>query len=276
LKKAYPFKGVFAWDPWIQSIGNGEFDFNSTMPITLGIGTADPNYSTVLRVYDSLKFHNANVNLVIVPNVGHEYSFAGFTNTMVRCFKYLNDTNAIAISSVSDFELLDSDAPVDVAITITNNTGKKLTYRTTSSNSVILNNPAIVEVDSAHVKLTIVPKVGRFNNVRIIFEAQDNGISVEQMIFNVKVNRGTTAVNTTSNEEKLYIFPNPANHILNVNKNANLSKIEITDIYGRRIMSVLKPKQMNQLDISNLPAGLYLVRAEGKRYSETERFVLQK
>ena len=277
LKKVYPFKGIFAWDPWIASISVGEFDFNSTMPITLAIGTDDPNYATVLNVYDSLKVHNAKVNLVIVKNVGHIYAFPTFTDNMVRCYQYLNDTNSISISKVADFGINDTDATNHVQISVTNKTGKKMTYRAISSMPSVIIDPTIVEQGVDSVKINIIPKVGKNDKVKILFEAIENGgIGIEQLTFNVKVTKvSTLTINTVSNNTKLCIYPNPTNHILNVNSTINLLKIIITDLSGRQLIRILNPRLTNQLDVSKLTAGVYLVKAEGEKNSETIRFVVQ-
>ena len=277
LKKVYPFKGVFAWDPWILSISPGEFDFNSTMPITLAIGTDDPNYSTILSLYDSLKVHHAKVNLVIVKNIGHIYAFPSFTDNMIRSFKYLNDTNSISISKVNDFEINDTVTFKNVTIALTNKTGKKMIYRAMSSKSDIISDPTIVELVNDSVKITIFPKRGEDDTVKIVFEASEKGgIGIEQITFNVKVNKVmVNAINSNSSQNKLCIYPNPAKNILNVNSTINLSKIEISDICGRRIFSVLNPGLSNQFDISNLLAGVYIVKGEGEKYSETKLFVIQ-
>jgi hypothetical protein len=276
LKKAYPFKGVFAWDPWIQTIKAGEFDYNSTMPIVLAIGTNDQNYFTILSLYDSLKAHSAKVNLVIVENVGHVLTFSSFTDNMVRCFKYLNDTNAISISEVNNFEINDTDTTKNAVLSVANLTGKKMTYQVISSLSNVMSNPKIVEQDNDSIKIGLIPKVGKSGNVKILFEARENdGMGIEQIVFSVKVNKGVTAINTLPSQKKLSVYPNPANHILNINNTMNLSKIEITDLYGRQMTCVLNPGQIHQLDISNLPAGVYLVKAGGEKYSETKLIVFK-
>jgi hypothetical protein len=274
LKKVYPFKGVFAWDPWIQSINAGEFDYNSKMPIILAIGTMDQNYTTILNLYDSLKFHNANVNLVIVKNVGHELTFSSFTDNMVRCFKYLNDTNSISINKVNDFELDDNDT-TDITISVNNKTGKKMTYRAISSKTTVMSDPKIVEQEGTNIKITLIPKIGKTGITKIVFEAGENdGLGMEQIIFNVKVIKAT-AIKSVSSRDKLFIYPNPADHILNINNTMNLSKIEITDLYGRQMICVSNPGQCHQLDISNLKSGIYFLKAEGENYWETKQFVIR-
>jgi hypothetical protein len=276
LNKAYPFKGVFAWDPWIIASNLNDFNYNSTMPITLAIGSSDQNYNTVLRVYDSLESHGANVNLVIVENVGHVLSFPSFTQDMIRSYNFLNDTNTISISSVDDFEMDDTTTSKSVTLTVANTTGKNLTYRAVSSKTSILGDPLIETIDATHVKITLSPKKGKGGTVKIVFEADETGGNgIEQIIFNVKVNVVTlpNATKDASAEDKLVVYPNPASMVLNINSTLNLSKIEICDLTGRLIVSKTKADKNNQVDIATLSPGIYFVKAEGENFSETRRFV---
>ncbi|OYT15932.1 MAG: hypothetical protein B7C24_10380 [Bacteroidetes bacterium 4572_77] len=66
---------------------------------------------------------------------------------------------------------------------------------------------------------------------------------------------GLTAVKDEENNEiKILVYPNPAYSILNIEAN-KLQKIVIYDLNG----SVLKITNSNQIDIENLPTGLYFM-----------------
>ncbi len=79
----------------------------------------------------------------------------------------------------------------------------------------------------------------------------------------------------------LALYPNPAKNTLTISVNSyeysNL-KISIYDIRGAFILSEsvkLSPgKNENQINISELPAGLYLSKIEGKNINRTLRFVI--
>jgi len=68
-------------------------------------------------------------------------------------------------------------------------------------------------------------------------------------------------------ENELVIFPNPASSILNISqdnfKDENLYDLHILTIDGVRIMSQKVSKNRNELNISRLSAGFYLVIFEG-------------
>lgn len=55
------------------------------------------------------------------------------------------------------------------------------------------------------------------------------------------------------------IYPNPAKHTLYINGYNNLSKVEMFDITGKRVMQA-KTLMNEQLDISGLNSGMYLLR----------------
>lgn len=68
------------------------------------------------------------------------------------------------------------------------------------------------------------------------------------------------SVNETSLDDTLQLYPNPANNILNVNKQ-NLREILIFDPTGRKIMVL---KDTRQVDTSKLSQGIYLLVAKDK------------
>ena len=70
---------------------------------------------------------------------------------------------------------------------------------------------------------------------------------------------------------KLILYPNPANSILNVqtNNNDSINKIQITDLTGKII--VRQSENTNQVNIENFASGMYIIEAfngEGKFMSK--------
>ena len=77
------------------------------------------------------------------------------------------------------------------------------------------------------------------------------------------------SVNDPSLSEKINIFPNPAQDILNVETgDVVLDNIRITNMLGQTVLDVKNPS--NRLNINNLPAGIYTVTftTEDRFYSE--------
>lgn len=80
--------------------------------------------------------------------------------------------------------------------------------------------------------------------------------------FYPEINVGIQEAKATS---AFSIYPNPANDVLIVlfSDNNNAGKIEITDIAGRVVQTVqIEGNTQMQLNISQLPAGIYLVRTK--------------
>lgn len=67
-------------------------------------------------------------------------------------------------------------------------------------------------------------------------------------------------------EQQLQVFPNPATDVLTVRSESNLKHLELLDALGRSVLSRTASASQLQLDISDLPTGIYLLRAtDGQR-----------
>jgi len=99
------------------------------------------------------------------------------------------------------------------------------------------------------------------------------GIAVE---FYYRLNSNTTANDETPNsnsENKVLIYPNPANNTLHFRGLSELNKISIFDLTGK--LCLVKQISNNQLDISSLKHGLYIIQIETSKGIETNKFVKQ-
>jgi hypothetical protein len=72
------------------------------------------------------------------------------------------------------------------------------------------------------------------------------------------------------------MFPNPAQHTLNIQSMLSFDKVEIIDLLGKIVLSqTCKSNSMNQFDISTLNRGNYLVRLfDGKTLLKTEKILI--
>jgi hypothetical protein len=78
-------------------------------------------------------------------------------------------------------------------------------------------------------------------------------------------------VNEVQSEFKIY--PNPTNGFFTVNS-VNGSAIQTLDIYdvaGRRVMSVNPQRSLVNLDITELPRGLYTIQLRGESFTQSLR-----
>jgi hypothetical protein len=78
--------------------------------------------------------------------------------------------------------------------------------------------------------------------------------------------------------EKLTLIPNPADNNLQVKSKEMFINGELSmyDIYGRLILQTTLPTDKNELniDVSNIPVGVYSIRLSNNGLKETERLVI--
>ncbi len=109
-------------------------------------------------------------------------------------------------------------------------------------------------------------------------DISDNFITV------VRVDEGQNCVVSTSNlssVEKLSIYPNPANDFLQVNYEGlenSTGQLVLVDLLGRTFLQkdLQRANDNLQLDIANIPFGVYMVRIDSENYSTVERIVIMK
>ena len=77
-------------------------------------------------------------------------------------------------------------------------------------------------------------------------------------------------------EDPAIIYPNPVKDIMNIKSTDPITVIEILNIHGE-VEQTMDPRQ-EQLDVSNLPAGIYYVRIsfENRKTVQVEKIVVVK
>lgn len=76
------------------------------------------------------------------------------------------------------------------------------------------------------------------------------------------------------NEPSMVIFPNPASSILNINYNSDEEAvIEIFNVCGAMMKTVQVNQKLNQVDISELPAGMYVVTIRNQFGVDSKRLI---
>lgn len=277
LDKVYPFKGIFPWVPWFSSFTSSTFNLDSKIPIVLSVGTADDNYKPILNLFDSLRTHGANVKLVIVPGVGHTLNFSNFSNEMIRCMHYLNDTNVISISPIEDMEMLSNDLPQTVKVKVVHSEGKKLTYRTWSTYSTTLGHPLIEETSSPDsIALVITPIAKKKGNILVILEvAEENGTAIEQLVFKVNIALSPTGISNNLKEYAVNLFPIPASEKIVFTSDHIDYKLTIIDMQGKTILTSSIENNIQELDVSALPKGFYLAVLQNENFCESRKIMVE-
>ncbi|MEO8589527.1 MAG: T9SS type A sorting domain-containing protein, partial [Flavobacteriales bacterium] len=70
----------------------------------------------------------------------------------------------------------------------------------------------------------------------------------------------------------LLVFPNPAEDLLNITTDADLSNsvVSVFDVAGQRVLTTTL--RNGQLDISALNSGLYLLQVQGQNGTQQRKF----
>ena len=71
----------------------------------------------------------------------------------------------------------------------------------------------------------------------------------------------TSGLDDIKNTQDISVYPNPVEDVLNITSDKPVHSIRIYNVYGTE---VLRATDTNSIDVSNLPAGVYMVRADGK------------
>jgi hypothetical protein len=104
------------------------------------------------------------------------------------------------------------------------------------------------------------------------FELDEEGIGGAQNTWVVKTDgcgeveyngcAYTVGVNEAiTNDKNLKVWPNPATTSLNLEYTGNVTKIELTDLYGKKVLSkAVNNEHLFELKIEDLAAGIYVVQ----------------
>ena len=82
-----------------------------------------------------------------------------------------------------------------------------------------------------------------------------------------------TSVNEVSTID-FSVYPNPANDIINLITSENIKRLSITDMSGKTLVDQQDISNHHQIDCSNWPRGIYLLKLETGEKISTEKIVL--
>jgi len=83
-----------------------------------------------------------------------------------------------------------------------------------------------------------------------------------------------TGTNVSATKKSNFIsYQNPAIGQLNINSNEQISRVEIIDLTGKTVLSEVKPA--SGISLSNIPAGMYIVRFETAKGIVCDRLIVR-
>ncbi|MFZ4521768.1 MAG: T9SS type A sorting domain-containing protein, partial [Bacteroidales bacterium] len=107
-----------------------------------------------------------------------------------------------------------------------------------------------------------------------IVDIHDNAIGCNNQA-EVEAACAILSVNNINNEEKFSIYPNPASTIITIETTEiyTKSQLSIVNVNGQELIThqIIEPK--TQVDISNLPSGVYFVRLTNDRNVTMGKFI---
>lgn len=272
LNNFYPFKGIFPWDAWITSTNPKTYNFDCKIPVVISVGSDDTNYKTLVSFYDSLKAHGSNVDLLIMPNVGHSL-FPTFSDEMISCIYYLNGTPDFSFEPIGNIELPNNDSIlIDVAV---NNPGNKsLKFFASVNNKNLVTKTEIVPGDvKDHFSVKVVPNQKNKGKLIVTLRAFDEVNKEMVQGFSIIEIKATPASSDLFRPTEFKIYPVPVSDYIHFTCNEPNLSIDIMDLSGRAMLNFENVDTRNGIHISSLPNGFYYLSAKGNCTNETIKFL---
>ena len=82
---------------------------------------------------------------------------------------------------------------------------------------------------------------------------------------------------TTNNfsEKKFSIYPNPANHSINISTNESINHIDIYDVKGSLIFSQSYQEKSTSIDVSDFTKGVYAIKVVSMKNSSVQQLIIE-
>lgn len=273
LKEVYPFKGIFPYAPWTDSSSPTLYNFSSDMPTVISIGTSDSKIDPVLNIYDSLKNHQGDVNLILIPNVSHTLNFEEFPETMISSMKYLNDSNKISISTIVDDEMMSNESK-EFTFTASHESGDDISFRVVCSRPAFLPSMEVKPTGNANeYKFSVSPN-NLHGKIWLVVEAYEtNGTAIEQSTFKIEVNEYVSNLHTNQTQMN-QVYPSPVKEVLYLSNIGLNAKIEILDLNGKLLIQTRADSENLSLPLK-LNRGIYLLKIESDDMNEVQQIVVE-
>ncbi len=234
---------------------NDSLIFSATVnPNGLDVFTIDNTFVYKQPLRDSIKSNFItclNGNSILKNNpinylINFDYnSKKPFTNTVI---KQIIDTSKFETSSI---QLIQSSTPARISI---------------SDNTILfyIDNKT---AEHKHGNILLRYQGFKFNDkndtilqkadIYFDFNKQPYQTDVEVAITKEKL---LTQIKNISLDQSIKVFPNPSNGFYNLTANSQINMIEIYDTKGRNIKSIISNDVENNIDITTLESGIYLLK----------------
>ena len=102
----------------------------------------------------------------------------------------------------------------------------------------------------------------------------DGGLRRDGFYFdNFKIKGLSENLNANEVDQNIFkTYPNPSNNHINIYSNNEISKIEIYDLFGKKLL--LKEKEnLNRVNLTQLSSGVYLLKIFSREMIEIKRII---
>lgn len=218
----------------------------------------------------------------------------------------IDDVEGLGATAVSLFDLADLTAGTynfDIVVSIDGNDQvfpAELIIEETAANAISLIGPSDISVNSVNPEFTwdtnfdagtLVLEISTtpvFDDIILSFEVTESPATApsdlidgdyywrlstipvcnEDVLFSGGGEFNILIVNISElNGLDLKVYPNPVQNQLNIDANERLNLI-LTDAVGREVMSFTTSVGVNQVDVSSLPSGVYLLNSAGVTFAK--------
>ncbi|MBK9317438.1 MAG: T9SS type A sorting domain-containing protein [Bacteroidetes bacterium] len=74
-------------------------------------------------------------------------------------------------------------------------------------------------------------------------------------------------------ENEIFVYPNPAQDAVTISSNKEMISIQIYNALGEKILDIPSFQKSHSLDLSEIPAGVYMIEARNKEYLATKKLI---
>ena len=90
---------------------------------------------------------------------------------------------------------------------------------------------------------------------------------------NIYLHKNTVLANASFESNKFVLYPNPATNELTIESKTAIDSVSITNMLGQNVLNNTTSNAVEVVDISNLQAGVYLIKVGSEGQTSTKRFV---
>jgi len=104
-------------------------------------------------------------------------------------------------------------------------------------------------------------------------EFSAGGIQISEGFINDAFEQTLGITEPNLSTANIKVFPNPASETINIESNMGIDKVEVFNTLGQLLHST---SQINQMDVSQLTAGIYMLKFHVQSKTLTKKIIIEK